>query len=222
MKVRGKNNSDWKTLEECENESMIGKKKWYDLIPIDKIKDGLPMLKYVRGAKSKIQFDGFLITAQNNQAIFDRGKGIFHSRSQIDRIAWYIGSKILQLIFDKEHKVSNDKLTKLMESQEKENMLYDQFKIIKVSFEKLIEKHIQGYVTAEELKKKAMEFLKVFEEPENVEKVKQILEELLSESSIIRVKGRLRKEKSRKNACLDVLFSDDKKQSEPQNGELRI
>ena len=40
MKVRGKNNSDWKTLEECENESMIGKKKWYDLIPIDKIKDG--------------------------------------------------------------------------------------------------------------------------------------------------------------------------------------
>jgi hypothetical protein len=121
-------------IESFENDFPIKKgKKWYDYIPFDKLKELLPRLKNIRGSKAKIQFEGFKITSDNNKTIFERNK-TFGSRAQVDFMAWYIGSKFLEIIYFKMDGFAKTKLSLLLESQEEEFRVYDDMKTTKEIF----------------------------------------------------------------------------------------
>jgi hypothetical protein len=201
MKKQGRDHAEWEEIKEDLNVEKDlptkNDKKWYDLIPLKQIKDMLPRLRYVRGAKDKIQFDGFKITSENNNSIFERNKSYYSSKAQIDRLAWYIGSKMLEIIYTKHGGFSKGKLSEILEAQEEEFKTYDQMKIIKETFADLVKKNLEGYVTEEELEAHASRFLGVFSEKSRCIKVGKILDTLLTDREIYKAKDALRKRVSR-------------------------
>ena len=203
MKQKGREYANWtselKTDENIEKTLPVNgeNKKWYDYIPLARIKDLLPVLRYVHGLKSKVQFDGFAITSENNKTIFERNKHFFHSVGQVDRVAWYIGSKMLDLIYLKHNGLKKTKLTEWLESQEDIYRTLDQMKIVKETLNGLIEKWQEGYVTDEELDQHAEAFLKVFTVKDDRIKMGKMLDQMMSEKEILRTKNRLRQREYR-------------------------
>ena len=202
MKKKGREHAEWEDIKEDE---VIEKdlpvntdnKKWYDFLPLAKIKDLLPVLRYVRGSKEKIQFDGFKITAENNISIFEKNHHFFNSRQQVDRVAWYIGSKMLEIIYLRHGGLKKTKLTEFLESQEEFYRIYDQLKIVKETFTGLVEKYQEGFLTDEELDRHAEGFLKVFSYKEDKIKAGRLLDQMLSEKEIRKTKDRLRQREYR-------------------------
>lgn len=198
MKAKGTEYSNWDDIKEDEilekdlPRHQKSGKKWYELIPFSDIKGLLPVLRYIHGAKERITFNGFKITAENNNTIFERNKHFFTSQSQVDRVAWYIGSKMLEIIYSKHGGLKSTKLADYLESQEEKYRIYDQFKIVKDTFKKLVEKHYEGYVTDEELNQHAEDLLKTFD-GENKAKAARIIDELLSETEAQRISNRVKK-----------------------------
>jgi len=203
MKQKGREHANWtselKSDDNIEKELPSSKddKKWYDFIPLAKIKDLLPVLRYVHGYKSKVQFDGFAITSENNKTIFERNKHFYHSQGQVDRVAWYIGSKMMELIYLKHNGLKKTKLTEWLESQEESYRVLDQMKIVKETLNGLIEKWQEGFVTDEELDAHAETFLKVFTVKEDRIKMGKMLDQMMSEREIKRTKDRLRQREYR-------------------------
>jgi len=202
MKKKGREHAEWEDIKEdevIERDLPVNtdNKKWYDFLPLAKIKDLLPVLRYVHGSKSKIQFDGFAITTENNKSIFERNKHFFHSTGQVDRVAWYIGSKILEIIYLRHGGLKKTKLTAYLESHEDEYRQIDQRKIIKETFVGLVEKYQDGLITEEELDKHASSFLDVFPDKNDRIKVGKILDQLLSEKEVKRTKDRVRQREYR-------------------------
>lgn len=203
MRQKGNRQSDWSEL--LHEDSVIekdlpkrGDKKWYDYIPVAQIKDLLPKLRYIRGSKDKIQFDGFRITSENNQSIFEKNHYFFASRSQVDRLAWYIGSKILEQIFLKFNGFKVSKLSRVMEEDVENYHVYDQMKIVKETFKKLVEKHVEGFVSDDELTRHGERFLAAFDDKNDKIKVGKILDSLVSEHGISQARDRLRKRNNQK------------------------
>jgi hypothetical protein len=190
---------DWSKPEEEQVEGFVEEKmptvrgkKWYDFIPFEKIKELLPRLKNVRGPKVKIQFDGFKITSDNNKTIFERNKS-FGSRSQVDFMAWYIGSKFLEVIYFKMDGFSKTKLSRELESKEAEFRLYDDMKTIKETFRYYVEQYLEEFITEADLMSNGQKLLETLDNISAKNRMAKIFDDMMSPEAINKTTATLKK-----------------------------
>jgi hypothetical protein len=190
---------DWSKPEEEQVEGFVEEKmptvrgkKWYDFIPFEKIKELLPRLKNVRGPKVKIQFDGFKITSDNNKTIFERNKS-FGSRSQVDFMAWYIGSKFLEVIYFKMDGFSKTKLSRELESKEAEFRLYDDMKTIKETFRYYVEQYLEEFITEADLMSNGQKLLETLDNISAKNRMAKIFDGMMSPEAINKTTATLKK-----------------------------
>lgn len=195
---------DWGKPEEGQIEDFVEEKtptikgkKWYDFIPFEKVKELLPRLKNVRGPKVKIQFDGFKTISDNNKTIFERNKS-FGSRSQVDFMAWYIGSKFLEVIYFKMDGFPKTKLSRELESKEAEFRLYDDMKTVKETFRYYIEQYLEDFITEADLMSNGKKLLETLDNISVKNRMAKIFDEMMSPEEINKVNSTLKKRDYRK------------------------
>lgn len=197
MKKTGKSSGKWEDEEESQEldpKDHKGK-KWYEYIPYDKIRDKVPLLRNIRGGKKELRFWTFHETWEEGQELFDKNKTFFRTRNQVDLSAHYLGMRLLYEL----HKngMPQSDLSSFLEEQEAEFTLFDRMKHVKETFKNLIEHHLEGFVTEEELDKKAERHINSFKKKSDQIKVARMLDLLFESGEMKRAGDRIRQRKHR-------------------------
>ena len=176
-----------------------GKIKWYDRLPYNDFVDDLPMLRYVRGARAKIHITTFDEINKSNQQIFECNKSFFRYRVQVDLLAHYIGSKMLEQIYIVKKNNKKYPLSELLEEQEKQFETWDQMKTIKELFSSLSEKKANGFITDQEMDELVDKYINTFEDADSRIKMAGVLDLMIAQGEEFKAKERLRKKEAYQN-----------------------
>lgn len=176
-----------------------GKVKWYNKLPYADFVEDLPMLRYVRGARAKIHITTFDEINKVDQQIFECHKSFFRFRAQVDLLAHYIGSKILEQIYIVKKNHKKYPLSDLLEEQEKQFEIWDQMKTVKELFSNLCEKKENGFITDEEMKELVDKYIDTFSDPDSRIKMASVLDFMIEQGEEFKAKERLRKKETYKN-----------------------
>jgi len=176
-----------------------GKTKWYNRLPYDKFVDDLPMLRYVRGSKTKISITTFDEIGKVCQQIFECNKSFFRFRVQVDLLAHYIGTKILEQIYIVKKGKKKYPLSQLLEDQEQQFLVWDQMKTIKELFSSLCEKKSQGFITEKEMDELVEKYISTFDEKDHREKMSSVLDLMMERGEDHKAKERIRQKDFYKN-----------------------
>ncbi|MFA7218213.1 MAG: hypothetical protein WC057_06425 [Dehalococcoidales bacterium] len=176
-----------------------GKIKWYDRLPYDKFVDDLPMLRYVRGSKTKISITTFDEIGKVCQQIFECNKSFFRFRVQVDLLAHYIGTKILEQIYIVKKGKKKYPLSQLLEDQEQQFLVWDQMKTIKELFSSLCEKRAQGFITKKEMDNLVEKYISTFDEIDHRIKMSSVLDLMIEHGEEHKAKERIRQKDYYKN-----------------------
>jgi hypothetical protein len=182
-----------------------GKIKWYEMIDYKKIIPLLPVLRNIRGSKTKINLWMFSEIDNACQSMFERNKSFFRFRAQVDIFCFYLGSKMMEQIFLLNNGFPKSKLSLMLEACEKEYLIYDEMKILKEKFKTDLEKFWEGYISDEEIYAKQAQYVQVLSEAQNQRKMAKIFDDMIGQENNTRIKDRLRKRSERKQSDIHVV-----------------
>ena len=152
-----------------------GVPKWYNFLPWDKFIHLLPKLRYLRGSKAKISLTTFDEINKVCQQIFEGDKSFFRYRVQVDLLAHYIGTKMLEQIYIIQKGRKKDPLSQILEDQETQYKIWDRMKTVKEVFQDLSEKYAEGFITQKQLNSHVEKYISTFEEAEDRVKMADII-----------------------------------------------
>lgn len=168
--------------------------KWYEMINYSpEFIEELPKLRYIRGSKSRFTIVTFEQTDRSCQSIFECNKFFFRFRSQVDMIAHYLGTKILEEIYMTRRGIKKSALSELLEKKEKVFKIWDEMKCIKGIFGDLMEKYVEGFIENRELEAEIDELVGTFSDKNEQKKMRAIIEKMKNEGEAYKAKDRLRK-----------------------------
>jgi hypothetical protein len=200
-------NESWPTADSNRNLEGKGKAKWYEKLPYDKFVEDLPMLRYVRGSKAKFTITTFDEINKACQQLFECNKSFFRFRTQVDLLAHYIGTKILEQIYIVRKGKKKYALSQLLEEQEKQFEIWDQMKTVKELFSSLYEKKIEGFVTEKEFDMHVQRYINTFSSPDDRIKMAQVLDRLEETGESIKARDRVRKNFANKQKAFEKGIS---------------
>lgn len=178
--------------------------KWYAMLPYDEFVPHIPKLRHIRGSKAKVHIDTFDETSKVCQQIFECNKSFFRFRAQVDLLAHYLGTKILEQIYVVRAGKSKDPLSEILEEMEPQYIIWDQMKTVKDIFKDLCEKLSQNVLSESEFLGYLSRYVRSFALDENGKKMEKIILEMLEKSSgeeeVKKIKERLRKREYRQKA----------------------
>jgi hypothetical protein len=134
-------NENWPNVKTGKEERDIegkGKPKWYLMLPYDEFVPHLPKLRYLRGSKAKFSITTFDEINKVCQEVFECNKSFFRFRSQVDLLAHYIGTKILEQVYVVQRGYKKYPLSILLEEQEEQFKIWDQMKTVKEIFQSFV------------------------------------------------------------------------------------
>ena len=173
--------------------------KWYNFLPWKKFIHLLPKLRYLRGSKAKISLTTFDEINKVCQQIFEGNKTFFRYRVQVDLLAHYIGTKILEQIYIIQKDQRKDPLSQILEDQEEQFKIWDRMKTIKEIFQDLSEKYTEGFITQKQLDFHIKKYISTFEDSEDRVKMADIIEKMIQNGEVHRAEGRIRARKNYSN-----------------------
>ena len=180
-----------------------GKPKWYDKLPYEKFVDDLPMLRYVRGSKAKISITTFDEVNKVCQQLFEANKSFFRFRVQVDLLAHYIGTKILEQIYIVKRGKKKYPLSQLLEDQEKQFEIWDQMKTVKELFANLCEKMVDGFMTEKEFDQYIAKYIATFSTADDRIKMAMVIDLMFDRGEVGKAKDRLRKNRANKQRAYE-------------------
>jgi hypothetical protein len=169
-----------------------GKIKWYNRLPYEKFVDDLPMLRYLRGAKTKISITTFDEVGKVCQQIFECNKSFFRFRVQVDLLSHYIGARILEQVYIVKKNQKKYPLSQLLEDQEAQFIIWDQMKSVKELFASFCEKKAEGFMTDEEMDEKVEKYIATFENANDRIKMAEVLDLMINKGEEVRAAERIR------------------------------
>jgi hypothetical protein len=172
--------------------------KWYAMIPYDQIIPHIPKLRYIRGSKAKISITTFEEVNRACQQIFECNKSFFRFRVQVDLLAHYLGTKILEQIYVVMQGGKKTPLSKILEDSEVQFELWDQMKAIKEIFQSLCDKRVEGFITDEEMDAHVDKYLATFESDFDREKMARVIDVMIEKGEFGKAAERNRKRYERK------------------------
>lgn len=184
---------NWPSASPERNLEGKGKSKWYEKLPYNKFVDLLPQLRYLRGSKAKFTITTFDEINKVCQQIFECHKSFFRFRSQVDLLAHYIGTKILEQVYIIHKNYPQNPLSKILEEQEAQFKIWDQMKTVKEIFQSLCEKYVEGFMTREELDRHLDLYVSTFSSEEDRIKMMKVVDGMMDENAFGRAKERNRK-----------------------------
>ena len=168
--------------------------KWYEMINYSpEFLEELPKLRYIRGPKARFTITTFEQIDIACRTIFECNKEFFRFRSQVDMIAHYLGTKILEEIYMKRRGLKKSTLSSLLENKEKTYLTWDNMKCIKGVFGDLMEKYVEGFIDNRELDVEIEELVTSFEGKDEQKKMRQIIENMKLDGEAYKAKDRVRK-----------------------------
>lgn len=180
-------------------------KKWYKMIDYERIIPFMPKLRNIRGSKKKLNITVHSEISEEAQSLFERQKHFFRHRAQVDVMAYYLGIRMMVEIYLTRPGFYRDKLSELLESQEKEQMIFDQMSIIKDKFRKDLELFQDDLISEKEIHEKIDLFLETFPEGEHRRKMEKILDKMIGVPEVAKAKDRLRKRAEYKRSKLQLV-----------------
>lgn len=184
---------DWPSSPAHRNLEGRGKPKWYEMLPYEDFAPHLPQLRYVRGSKAKFSITTFQEINDLCQEIFEKNKSFFRFRVQVDLLAHYIGTKILEHLYVTNRGLPKNKLAQLLEEREKQFAIWDRMKTVKEIFASLCEKRIEGFVSEDEFEAEIGDYIATFDTEIDRMKMAQIVDILLERKAMEKAKDRTRK-----------------------------
>jgi hypothetical protein len=196
----------WPVASPERNLEGKGKPKWYDFLPYEKFVQYLPKLRYLRGSKAKFTITTFEEINKVCQQIFECNKSFFRFRSQVDLMAHYLGTKMMEQIYIVQQCNKQYPLSKVLEEQEEQFQIWDQMKTIKEIFQNLCEKLADGFITQKELDAHVERYIATFESPEDRIKMASVIEHMVSNGETYKAKDRNRKNYANKQKAIEKGF----------------
>ncbi len=193
----------WPTASPDRNLEGKGKPKWYDFLPYEKFANYLPMLRYVRGSKAKISITTFDEVNKVCQQLFECNKSFFRFRVQVDLLAHYIGTKILEQIYIVQKGKKKYPLSQLLEDQEKQFEIWDQMKTVKELFANLCEKMADGFLTETEFDHHVEKYIATFSTADDRIKMAMVIDLMLDRGEVGKAKDRLRKNRANRQRAYE-------------------
>lgn len=172
-----------------------GKIKWHERLPYSDFVDDLPMLRYVRGSKTKISITTFDEIGKVCQQIFECNKSFFRFRVQVDLLSHYIGARILEQIYIARKNRKKHPLAVVLEGKEKQYEIWDQMKSVKEIFSALCEKKADGFISDDEMDSLVEEYIGTFENPDDRIKMAEVIDVMLRNGEEVKASERLRQRK---------------------------
>ncbi len=196
-------NELWPAASSERNLEGKGVPKWYDFLPWEKFVPFLPKLRYLRGSKAKFSITTFDEINKVCQQIFECNKSFFRFRTQVDLLAHYIGSKILEQIYVIQKGEKKYPLSQLLEEQETQFQIWDQMKTVKEIFQGLYEKKIEGFMSEEEFDGYIQKYIDTFETGEDRIKMAMVLDKMEDGDEYKKAKDRIRKNFKNKQTAIE-------------------
>jgi hypothetical protein len=194
MKVKGKTSGKWEDPKETTQPKSKSKKKtWYEKIDLDAIRENFPTMNGP-GRNQSVKFKTYFETAGECQRLFDRNKGTFATRDQVDALAHYVGARLMWELF--KNGMPRTKLSILLEEREPEMVALSQMQHIKTVVQSLMEMGTD-VISEDELDERCVTFIETFTDKRYRIQMAKILDELGSEGEMHRMDSRLRTRKHR-------------------------
>jgi hypothetical protein len=193
----------WPAASPERNLEGKGKPKWYDFLPWEKFVQYLPRLRYLRGSKARFTITTFDEINKVCQQIFECNKSFFRFRTQVDLLAHYIGTKILEQIYVVQRGEKKYPLSKLLEEQEEQFKIWDQMKTVKEIFQGFYEKKVEGFITEKEFDGHVERYISTFESSEDRVKMAMILDKMEDGDEYKKAKDRVRKNFQNKQLAIE-------------------
>jgi len=225
MKATGRDRGEWELFDEdqlgdeenwpqTKNKNVKkdgeldgkGKIKWYDRLPYNEFVDDLPMLRYLRGAKTKISITTFDEIGKVCQQMFECNKSFFRFRVQVDLLAHYIGTRILEQIYIVKKNKKKYPLSQLLEDQESQFIIWDQMKTVKELFASLCEKKVSGFITKPEMDALVEKYIATFDEPDQRVKMAAIIQSMVDGGEERKAKDRIAKNDNYKTKQIEKEY----------------
>ena len=239
MKFKGREHADWSeeameaVLDKAEREwekekeakrpakklkaDHIKAAEWLKLIipGIEKMdekqKTIFPIMQTIKGSKSKVQFETYSEKVADIEQIFDNYGHVFRSKAQLNALAHYIGTSILQWKFI----VMNGKglsvlSQRIAEQEPKRNFrgtlmkLHDEIKLS-------IDHYHAGIIDNKELCKEMNEFVEIFKDKEERVVARRYVETLVESGEVERGRVRSAVRTHRKAKFLGLQLIDGEK-----------
>ncbi len=193
----------WPSASPDRNLEGKGKPKWYDFLPYHKFVSLLPQLRYLRGSKARFTITTFDEINKVCQQIFECHKSFFRYRTQVDLLAHYIGTKILEQIYIVQCNHRKNPISKLLDEQELRFVIWDQMKTIKEIFQGLCEKYVDGFVTEKEFDAHVKRYISTFESADDRIKMATVIERMMVSGEAHKASERVRKNYANKQRAIE-------------------
>jgi predicted transcriptional regulator len=181
------------------------KKKWYEMIPYEKILPYMPKLRIIRGSKKKLNITVHAEISEEAQSLFEKNKSFFRHRAQVDVMAYYLGIRMMVEIYLTRNGFPRNKLSLLLETEEPEQELYDQMSIVKEKIKKDVERFTEGMMTEDEIHSKMDSYLLTFENEKTRETMCKIFDRMIDKNEVDKAKDRVRKRVDYKRSQFRVV-----------------
>jgi predicted transcriptional regulator len=181
------------------------KKKWYEMIPYDKIMPFMPKLRIIRGSKKKLNITVHAEISEEAQSLFEKNKSFFRHRAQVDVMAYYLGIRMMVEIYLTKRGFPRNKLSLLLEAEEPEQEIYDQMAIVKEKIKKDVERYAEGIITEEEIHSKMDAYLLTFESEKSRETMCKIFDRMIDKNEEEKAKDRLKHRSAYKRSQFHVV-----------------
>ena len=182
------------------------KKPWKSVINFEELGPLLPGVREVSGSKAKLCFNSFQTMDSILQAVFDKNHATFQTRSQVDRLAHYIGGGILEQVYLVLHGHSRSKLSLLEEKYEEVEERLDQMQRAKEKLQKKINLFTSGVISDDEVYAYWDELLECFNQEERI-RLEAIFNDMFDRGEALKSKDRVRKQIERRG--LRVVESEE-------------
>jgi hypothetical protein len=169
-----------------------GKPIWYKFLHYNEWVQYLPSLRYIRGSRAKFSITTFDEINKAAQQVFECNKSFFRFRAQVDLLAHYIGTKILEEIYVTQKGIMKDPLSKILEEQESQFLVWDRMKAVSEIFQNLCEKRAQGFITEQEMDEHVDRYISIFESKEDRNKMLLKIDIMLQSGEMFKAKERTR------------------------------
>jgi len=187
----------WPAAAPSRNIDGKDKVKWYEHIDYPKFTKKIPMLRYMRGSKAKISITTFDEINKVCQQLFECNKSFFRFRVQVDLLAHYIGTRILEQIYIVKQGKKRYPLSQLLEDQENQFEIWDQMKTVKELFAGLCDKKAEGFITDGEMSGFVQRYIDTFSSKDDRVKMAMVIDSMIDKGEMNRARDRMRKKYAR-------------------------
>lgn len=156
-----------------------------------------PLMQTIKGSKTRIQFDTYSETAQDMEQIFDNFSHIFRSKAQLNALAHYIGTNILQ------HKLivlggkGISRFSQRLKDHEQKRNFHGELSKLHDEIKLSIDHFYAGIIDEKDLEEDMQDYVKCFNNPEDQKVAERFLSTLLETGEMERGRARMGMRKSR-------------------------